>query len=990
MADRLRAAIYSIPAHRGFADVLAAGMNDRLKGDPFGLARTVLLLPNNRAVRAVTEAFVRRADGGLLLPRMVTVGDIDLGEQLGSALDPIGSGVMLPRAVPSMQRLMALARLVAENRQALGVPVTAGEALRLGGELGTVIDQLLVERRDPDALLDLEVAGDLAGHWQVSLDLYRMLAGPWRAELDQLGMIEAAERRNLLLDHVARRWRDNPPGGPVFAAGISSNAPAIAGLLRTIAFMPRGHVLLNGVDLAMPEDEWAAIGPHRPDPDTGRRPPDHETHPQYHLKLLLSQMGIARNELMRWAGAADSDAPPARSRAISNAFAPPAMTVKWQVLDQRERSLAGISVVVARDSAEEAGVIAIAIRQALAEPTRRVALVTPDRELARRVASQLERWDIVADDSAGRPLSELPQGALLTIMADAVATGFAPVALLSLLKHPLVMAGEGRLEWLENVRRLDVALRGPRPLPGLAAIEAHLVQRTPKRSTAQVLEFWRGVQPLLETCATLAFDQPERLVDGLVAAADALTNGAVWRGSAGRELSRLLGEWRDNAASGPVLEDIVELPAVLTRLLGGTVVRPAFGSHPRIAIYGLLEARLQQADLVICAGLNEGTWPQLPAPDPWLAQRVRRELALPGLERRIGLAAHDLATAMGAPKVLLTRAQRDRSGPTIASRFLLRLQAMAGVGLRDAPDLLAWAQAIDCPAKPEKIGRPAPTPSAEQRRVTVSVTALDRLKSDPFAFYASRIMGLNRLDAVDAGPGPAWRGTMVHEVLEHWVKADGFDLEKLIARADALLAQTAPHPVVRALWAPRLLDGLLTLGGTWCRLNFDTGRSLVDTEVAGEIMIDGITVHGKADRIDRLADGSLVIVDYKTGAPPRKKQVEAGYALQLGALGLIAERGGFGEITGKVSDFEYWSTARSKTIDRFGYVTPPFQTNGNVNADNFVNFCASQIASALGRWITGAEPFTARLHPEYANYGDYDHLMRLDEWYGRLDEQAEQ
>lgn len=984
MGSRRKPAIYSIPAHRGFADALAAGIVERTADPHFGLARTILLLPNNRAVRAVTEAFVRRSEAGLLLPRMLTVGDIELDEQLGGALDPIGAGPQVPPAVPPFIRRMILARLVSVTMAGRGQPVLAGEALRLGEDLGQVIDQLHVERLSARDLSELDV-GDMAEHWQVSRDLFHMLAESWPAELARLGMVDMAERRNRLLGHVAARWRDNPPGVPVFAAGINSNAPAVADLLKTVAFMPQGHVVLDNVDLAMADEDWDLIGPHSPDPVSGRSPRAWETHPQFHLKRLMAQMGVRRDELMLWTRLGESAAPARRSRAIGNAFLPPPATVKWHGLDAGQRSLAGIRVAEAADTAEEAQLVAIAIREALEEPERTVSFITPDRELARRVSAHLGRWNIAADDSAGRPLSELPQGTLLLAMAKASASHFAPSELLSLLKHPLVMAGEGRLGWLDRVRALDLLLRGPRPQPGLAALAQLIAEGAPKRQAEAMLDWWNGVVELLSPLADMPFANPQGLVDLLAERCTALTGGQVWAGQAGRELEGFFDQWREAIGDGPPLTNSEELVDALGQLLSSMVVRPAYGSHPRVAIYGLLEARLQQADLVICGGLNEGSWPQIAEPDPWLAERIRRELNLPSLERSIGLAAHDLSSALGAPQVLLTRAVRDRSGPTIASRFLLRLKAMAGGQLSSADELLRLARAIDRPEEGEKlvIAPPAPMPTAEQRRVSLSVTAIDGLKADPFSFYARHIMGLRSIEAVDADPGPAWRGTMVHGVLEDWARNDDLDIDRLIDRAQELLDSAGQHPVVRALWAPRLLAALQNVAEESRRLVENEGRRIACIERSGRIEIDGVSLSGKADRIDRLADGSLVILDYKTGQPPRPAQVEAGFALQLGLIGLIAERGGFEHLDAPVTGFEYWSLGRDPDTREFGYRREPFAKKGAIQADNFIADTERHLREAIARWITGDAPFTAKLHPEYSNYSDYDQLMRLDEWYGR-------
>ena len=143
----------------------------------------------------------------------------------------------------------------------------------------------------------------------------------------------------------------------------------------------------------------------------------------------------------------------------------------------------------------------------------------------------------------------------------------------------------------------------------------------------------------------------------------------------------------------------------------------------------------------------------------------------------------------------------------------------------------------------------------------------------------------------------------------------------------------------------------------------------------------GVKLQGMADRIDRAPDGSLVILDYKTGTPPGPKAVAEGYSMQLGLLGLMAERGGFEGVEGTPSCFEYWSLAKKN--GRIGYVTSPVGGRNGIDAAEFTTMAARNFIAAAQAWLTGSEPFTAKLHPEYAPYAEYDQLMRLDEWYGR-------
>jgi ATP-dependent helicase/nuclease subunit B len=273
-----------------------------------------------------------------------------------------------------------------------------------------------------------------------------------------------------------------------------------------------------------------------------------------------------------------------------------------------------------------------------------------------------------------------------------------------------------------------------------------------------------------------------------------------------------------------------------------------------------------------------------------------------------------------------------------------------------------------------------PTPEARIRPRRIAVTDLDRLKADPFAFYARTMLKLASLDPVDADPSPAWRGSAVHAILEAWMKQDECDPSRLRPRAEALLAETGSHPLLRALWQPRLLEAIDWIAAEVARKR-EEGRRPVRAEARGAATVAGVELYGIADRIDRCADGTLAIVDYKTGRAPSTRAVAEGFAMQLGLLGLIAERGGFDDITGIPSTFEYWSLARDR--GGLGYVQSPTSGRNGIDPDEFTTLADRSFIAAAEKWLTGSAPFTAKLHPDYAPYSEYDQLMRLDEWYGR-------
>jgi ATP-dependent helicase/nuclease subunit B len=993
MADA-KPSVFSIPVQRAFSDALAAGLIARFADGALGLAEGLILLPSNRARSAVQAAFVRAGGDGLLMPRLVVIGDADLDEEVALALDAIDEAAPLPPAIDPLRRRLMLTALIEKYNPAGEEAITGAAAFQLAEGLGRVIDQLHYEEVAPARLGDIEAAlGDLAGHWQASWQRLRLLVEHWPAALKRAGMIDRAERRNRLLDRVAAGWRAAPPARFVVAAGITTAAPAIARLLRTVADMARGMVVLPGLDLDMAEPEWDALGPVVADPENTARPL--ETHPQYHLKLLLGRMGVARGEVRTWDATTDFDGPAARASFVSLLFAPAAYTARWQQEKDLAAGIAGLSGAVFADDGQEAQGIALMMRAAIETPGRTAALVTPDRALAERVASALTRWGIAVDDSAGRPLAQLPPGTLLLGLAE-LAARFDPVRLLTVLGHPLVRGGADRLAWLDQVRRLDLLLREPGLTPGWDGVSVRLAllaaddKAHGHRAAVQLRDWWGElVERLGAHLAPLAAGTavpPATLLAALQAGLGWLTGDAVWAGPAGRQLAELFDRWTLAKGDGPALVAPTDFPTMLADLLGGESVRPPYGGHPRLFIWGLLEARLQRADVMILGGLDEGRWPQAVSPDPWLAPGIRRLLGLAAPERQQGMAAHDFAGALAAGKVVVTRAQRSGGDPAVASRFWLRLSALAGE-LPEArisgQSVAGLAALLDVPTgDPLPTSRPSVAPPAEARPDAISVTGVDQLARDPFAFYAAKILRLSALDPLSQGPDAKWFGTRVHQLLEDWQRA-GMTEVALDAELAGLAADPALDALARAFWLPRIVPSLRWAAErVWAERE---ERWPVASEVKGAMVVDGIRLHGKADRIDQLADGSLAIVDYKSGAAPSGSAAAAGLDNQLGLLGLLAEAGQVdGLDAAPVGALEYWSLKRDRAKGEEGKIAPTHGGRRDLKtAAEAVERAAEALADLTTRFLLGQEPFV----PGDAGrrYTDFDQLMRRDEWFGRDD-----
>ncbi len=974
--------VWTVPPATSFLDSLAQGLLSETGDDPLALAQATILLPTRRSTLALRDAFLRFSDGQpLLLPRVIALQDIDEEEALLSSAG-LESATPLDIAPP----ISPLTRQILLTRQIMGLPgpdgqhPSAEQGVLLAQELARLLDQVQTEGLTFDALSAL-VPENLAAHWQITLTFLKIVTEHWPAILDERGVIDPADHRNRVFAAQADAWRATPPDGLIIAAGSTGSVPATRDLLATVAGLPRGCVVLPGLDQSLDEDSWDAV---------------EDTHPQFILKTLLSALDVDRADIAPWPSGQKETQSEHRQVLISELMRPASTSDQWRALDHiHPDSVDGIQRIEAPTPREEAAAIALLLRSVVDEEGRTGALVTPDRDLARWVSAELERWDLKVDDSGGQPLSDTPPGVFLHLTAAMVYDACAPVPLLSALKHPLAAGGMDPPAFRERVRDLERAvLRGPRPPEGMDGLRSALADHTDTDASlaSWLAELETVVEPFArvmesETCPFAV------ILEAHLALAEALAttnekNGALvlWAGTAGEQLARFLIDLKD---ASTFLEPIdpLQYPGLLDALMKGIVVRPSYGTHPRLSILGPLEARLLQPDKLILSGMNEGTWPAEADTGPWMSRPMRQTFGLPLPERRIGQAAHDIAQALCAREVILTRSLKVDGTPTVPSCWWRRFdQVVEAAGIPFHTETgryawLPWAAALTRPKNIQPQPPPAPSPSVDARPRRMSVTEVETWMCDPYEIYARHVLKLRALEPIDADASSADYGIIIHDILQTFIRQypdtlPDDPLSVLNDLARHAFGRGGLAPGVLAFWAPRFEKI-----AAWFIEEERARRDVIDkahAEIKGSLTLEGpagpFTLIAKADRIDAHKDGTLTIIDYKTGAVPSAREVEAGYAPQLPLEAIIAAAGGFENIkASKVEDLSYWRlTGRGDG----GEISPAGDDPDQLRQD-----ALDGVLRLIAAFDDPDTPYEARPHPDMApSYGDTQHLARVKEW----------
>lgn len=1014
-----------------FVDALLSGKivaNFSRDCEPLALADATIYVPTQRAARALASELARALRrSATLLPRILPLGGLDAAETEfffpGAGFEV--PNVVLPQAAPDLWRRMQLARLIqtwaktlrgaiisvdvhgtirTDEREPCLVGTSTPDAWHLAGELARLIDELIIEdvgwkKLDQLALPEFDL------FWRITLDFLNIAIEQWPLILRDHHFVDAARRHVMLVTAQIEQIATGRARGPLIAIGSTGTNRATARLLAALAAHPRGAVVLPGLDKDLDEATWTRIGVNGGgDPSFG--------HPQAALRRLLPILGVTRADVTELGKIATERA--ARARLISEALRPADSTELWLAFRASpafagaEAALSDVTLIEAGDEREEALALAVALREVLETPDATAALVTPDRDLARHVAAELRRFGIEIDDSAGETLNASAAGSLALRLLDA-AHREDNADFVALLFNPMIRLGLTRDEILRRAPLFEIGvLRQERRLPSFPTVAealaacrersqetfAHPAQKTlNKHDWAEIADLLRRIEAALAPLKSLENKHDLRAWIGAhrEALAAAVRGEQRARGEDEEALDNLFDELLD-AQLPDLLFNAGDYSVFLAQLLSERVWRRVPRAHPRLKIFGLLEARLMPADVMLLAGLDEGVWPPQAQNDAFLNRPMREALGLTPPERRIGQTAHDFVMAMGHPRVFLSRAKKRDGTPMVESRFVQRLAALTGDRFTPCHErgerYLDLARALDQPrAETAAIKRPAPKPPLALRPQRLSVTKIEMLRRDPYAIYAEFCLKLKELPTpIEIGERRTI-GTLLHKTLEEFGRRYGASALPdnaaaiLLAMLERAFEEERNDPNFAAFAWPRLQAAIAFY------LEFESRRrphlTRIDVEAKGTLEIalgDGtrFTLAAIADRIEHHANGGVSLIDYKTGTPPGVNEVRIGFAPQLTLEAAMAARGAFGLAQGTaVTDAMYVRLfAKDGGHERLLKFSKPDATLAQIAEYHF-----AELVALLTQFRDPRTGYPARPYPKFAaRYNAYDHLSRVKEW----------
>ncbi|MFN7039072.1 MAG: double-strand break repair protein AddB [Alphaproteobacteria bacterium] len=879
--------VYNIAARFKFSETLVDNIFEEANGDLFKISQYVILLPSRRACRNLRSAFLKKTSGKpMLLPSMYPLGEVD-EEELNIDNLAAGNHFEINSSISSLEQRILLTKLIKKYSPKKNL----AESISLAIELASFLADLQKEQIDLKNLHTV-FPEDLAEHWQNIMSFLQIISIEWPKILEERKLLDPIIRRNKIIEYRAKSWAKNPPEYRIIAAGSTGSMPSTAQLLKVIANLPKGMVVLPALDNFIDDISWENID---------------EFHPQNTLKNLLNFFEIDRKQVKELTPTNyKENVNYSRSLFMSEIMRPANTSNKWINIKQLEiGTLKGVSWINCENMQQEASVISLILREVLETKDKTAALVTTDKELAKRVAILIRKWNIEIDYSEGEKLSHTPLGVYMRLIIEMAKSNFASVQLLAILKHPLTNLGFNRSEFRKFIAELEiVTLRGIRVQVGLNNIKEtiKIYNHDYLITIIDRLEEYSSKFVSLFKEKSISFDE---IFEAHIELAEKMAfneqSTGLWNSISGEQLNEFFTELRVYGKSLGRINPF-EYNQIFDNLMIGQTFRKPYGMHPRLAILTPIEARMHNFDMLVLGALNEGVWPKYPESGPWISRKMRKEIGLSMPEKKIGQSAHDFFSLSQASEVIFTRSLKVEGTLTVASRWLQRLETvLKGVGIKansfNVKPWDKWIEMLNTPKEIVSITSPAPKPDICFRPTQFSVTQIEKLIRDPYSIYASQILKLKNFNDIDSEPKAADFGNFIHKALELFVSYKNTDNESeyeiLMKCGIKALDDLFDKPLIKNIWWPRFER----ISYWFLQSSNPSNKHKIYSEVSGkcEFKIDNASyiLTTKADRIEIDEFNNFHIIDYKTGNLPDRSSILKGVSSQMILEALIGKKGGY-------------------------------------------------------------------------------------------------
>ena len=959
--------IFGLPPGVNFSRSFVDGLKSRLTDYPPEKNTTIKIYVNsNRMLQKIKSEFT--SVGASILPNLSTLSHLidDFEVSLSDIVDPLSLRLELAQIISKF----------IEIEPSFG---SQNSCFDLADSLANLIKEIHEEGLSLEVLTKLNL-DDYSEYWQRNRKFFILI----KEYLDDRKIVSLEQNQWRLIDGLEKKWVDNPPTHPIMVVGSTGSKGITQKLIKLISTLPQGAVVLPGVDFETPKFVWDALGKSK------KTEIPLEDHPQYRLKELTSKLNIKLSEIERWVETKPSIE--ARNKLVSLAMQPAPITDTWleegPKLKNIREAISDVTILEAPSDRVEALAISMGIRKAL-EDNKTCLVITPNRVLARKIVAALKQWDLDADDAAGIPLSISVIGRLFLKVSNLQGNLLNSLNFIELFKHPFVSLQERGIH-LKSLRKLELdLLRGSSYFPD----NTQILKWSNSFSEKKELSKWA-----IWVCECLDKIRVSKLqtvhehlkvhtetIELLISGPNSKEAKQVWSKPDGRELIVVIDQLQ-NSSKVSGLIDQPQYSNLIYFLLKKSIVRVSYIGRSDIMIWGTQETRVSDADIVFLAGLNDGVWPPLPTPDPWVnrAMRIKAKLLLP--EHLIGLSAHDFQQAIASKEVWLTRSSRDSEAETLPSRWLNRLFNLLEGLSKEQPSLLTsmrargdfWLELIKSFEKPQNMmepaKRPSPTPPVSCRPKTLPVTQIENLIRDPYTIYAKYILNLRPIESLYRTPDSALRGQVIHSLMEKFILLtknqwpnDPFTL--LDQLSDKLLESYIPKNSTKLFWKRKINSFSEHFLSSEEERRKKTTPILVEERGSIEIEDTNFKLTGIFDRIDQDSEGNLSIFDYKTGVIP-SSIVQKYFDKQLLLLALIIYKGGIKKLKNTNIKEAYYIDLSSNPKE---YKNSLVSQNLDVIFADF-KLLISEYNNQNRGYLARRAVFETRWD------GDYDHLSRFGEW----------